>query len=109
MKVASNPLDNENGEVAPITSSLNVYPNPFNPETTVAFNLQKEGKVQLSVYNLKGQKVKTLCNDVLSSGRQTFVWKGKNANGKQTASGLYFMKLDVEGQKSKIRKIMLMK
>ncbi len=109
LKVASNPLDNENGEVAPITSSLNVYPNPFNPETTVAFNLQKEGKVQLSVYNLKGQKVKTLCNDVLSSGRQTFVWKGKNANGKQTASGIYFMKLDVEGQKSKIRKIMLMK
>ncbi len=109
LKIADNPLDNQNGDVNPIASIFNVYPNPFNPETTVSFDLKKEGKVQLSVYNLRGQKVKSLCNDVLSAGRQTFVWNGKNAEGKQTASGIYFMKLDRQGEKSRIRKVMLMK
>ncbi len=109
LKVAYNPLDNENGDIEPVTSVFNVYPNPFNPETTISFDLKKEGKVNLSVYNLRGQKVKTLCNDVLEVGRKSFVWNGKNSDGKQTASGIYFMKLDAQGQKSKIRKVMLMK
>ncbi len=109
LKLANYALDNENGEVAPIASYFNVYPNPFNPETTIAFDLKKEGKVELVVYNLRGQKVKTLCNETLTAGKKTFVWNGKNSDNKQTASGIYFMKLNAEGQKSKIRKIMLMK
>lgn len=109
LKVANYPLDNEEGEVAPLAAYFNVYPNPFNPETTIAFTLKQAGKVELAVYNLKGQKVKTLCNDVLSAGNKTFVWKGKNNQGKQTASGIYFIKMNAAGQKSQIRKIMLMK
>ncbi len=109
LKIANYALDNENGDASPIASYFNVYPNPFNPETTIAFDLKHEGKVELSVYNLRGQKVKTLCNETLPAGRKTFVWNGKNSSGKQTASGIYFMKLNAQGQKSKIRKVMLMK
>ena len=107
-KVADSPISNHE-DVTPLASYFNVYPNPFNPETNVSFDLKKEGKVELVVYNLRGQKVKTICNEKLSAGRKTFVWNGKNSDGKQTASGIYFMKLKAEGQKSKIRKVMLMK
>lgn len=108
LKIAGVPLSN-NGDVTPIASAFNIYPNPFNPETTVAFDLKHEGKVELVVYNLKGQKVKTLCDDVLSAGTKSYVWNGKNGDGKQTASGIYFMKLNVAGEKTRIRKVMLMK
>jgi len=109
LKVAPNPIGNENGEVSPQPFYLQIYPNPFNPETTIAFDLEHEGKVQLTVYNLKGQKVKTLCNEIISQGRRTFVWEGKNNDGKQTASGIYFIKLDRVGHKSKIKKVLLLK
>lgn len=109
LKVANYPLDNENGQVTPLTAYFNVYPNPFNPETNISFDLKQEGKVELVVYNLKGQKVKTLCNEVLTAGRKTIVWNGTNSNNKQTASGVYFMKLNADGQKPVIRKVMLMK
>lgn len=107
-KASGVPISN-NEDVTPIASEFNIYPNPFNPETTIAFDIKNEGKVELVVYNLKGQKVKTICNETLTAGRKTFVWKGKNSDGRQTASGIYFMKLNAEGQKSKIKKVMLMK
>ncbi len=109
LMVAQNPLDNANGDASPITSYFNVYPNPFNPETTIAFDVKQAGKVELAVYNLKGQKVKTLCNEMLTAGRKSYVWNGKNSDNRQTASGIYFMKLKAEGQKPVIRKVMLMK
>ena len=107
--VSNNPVSNGDGDVAPVASQFVVYPNPFNPETTIAFDVKHEGKVELAVYNLRGQKVKTLCNDNMSAGRKNIVWNGTNSNEKSVASGIYFMKLKVAGQDSKIKKVMLMK
>jgi hypothetical protein len=73
--------------------SLTNYPNPFNPSTTIAFNVPKASNVTVEVYNLKGQKVKTLVHDFLSTGLQQLNWNGTNDMGKTVASGIYFAKV----------------
>jgi len=80
-------------------------PNPFNPETSIKFNLVESGHASLEIYNIKGQRVKTLVNNHLSSGEYNFVWNGKDENGNQVASGLYLYTLktqDISIQKKAI-------
>ena len=86
------------------------YPNPFNPTTTISFSLTAEiaEDTELTIYNLKGQKVKQLVNEVLSSGKHSVVWNGKDDNGKQAASGIYFYKIKA-GPYSHSKKMILLK
>ena len=84
------------------------YPNPFNPTTTVAFDLAHPGPVQLHVYNVRGQLVTTLVNDTLPAGNHTVSWQGRNSNGQSAASGLYFLRLQADGQ-THMRKALLLK
>lgn len=69
-------------------------PNPFNPSTTIAFQLPEAGKVTLSIYNILGQEVQRLVNDFRDAGRHTVVWNGKDELGRQVASGLYVYRLE---------------
>ena len=69
------------------------YPNPFNPSTTISFDLPKESNVEISVFNIKGQKVKTMMNDVLPAGNHSVVWNGKNNNNESVSSGIYFYRI----------------
>ena len=73
------------------------YPNPFNPSTTIAYSLNKDSKVTLEIYNIKGQKVKTLTDEQQSAGYHTVMWYGKDNSDKAAASGLYFYKMTSEG------------
>ena len=91
------------------TFSLQNYPNPFNPETNINYNIPEEGKVELSVYNIKGQKVKTLVNESQISGQHSVIWNGTNKNNKRVASGVYFYKLEVNDTKLLINKMLLLK
>jgi len=91
--------------VAQITSN---YPNPFNPSTTIEFGIPADGKVKLSIYNLKGQKVKELLNSPLDRGYHKAVWNGKDKNNRSVSSGVYFVRLEA-GKTIQTRKIMLMK
>jgi len=84
------------------------FPNPFNPSTIIHFNVPEESKVELSVYNIKGQKVKTLCKEVLLTGNHEFIWEGKNNSNNAVASGIYFIRLN-NGEKTKVRKVLLLK
>ncbi len=84
------------------------YPNPFNPETTISFNIANQTNVELSIYNIKGQKVKTLINDKLSKGAHKVVWNGKNSSGLKVSSGVYFYRLKTP-KLDTIRKMLLMK
>ncbi len=84
------------------------YPNPFNPETNIAFTLAEDSHVQIEVYNIKGQKVKTLVNERLHEGENHVIWKGLDDNGKSVGSGVYFYKLKA-GAKQDIRKCVLLK
>ncbi|MCK4655257.1 MAG: VCBS repeat-containing protein [Candidatus Cloacimonetes bacterium] len=66
------------------------YPNPFNPTTTISFSIPEERKVELAVYNIKGQKVKTLVNEALPAGEHSVIWDGKDSNENRVCSGIYF-------------------
>jgi hypothetical protein len=85
------------------------FPNPFNPETSIAFTLAQDSQVNVSIFNLRGQKIKTICDDHFESGSHTFVWSGKNDLGESVSSGVYFYKLNIDGKSSKIMKCLLLK
>jgi hypothetical protein len=82
---------------------LGNYPNPFNPTTVISWRLAVSSQVNLSVYNLRGQKIKTLLSAFLLSGIHSVEWNAQNS-----ASGIYFYKLEAEGL-SKTGKMILMK
>ncbi len=84
------------------------YPNPFNPSTTIAFSIPKDGLVKVGIYNVKGQKVKDLCDSEMLRGFHKVVWDGKDKHQRDVSSGIYFVKMQASGAIS-TRKIMLMK
>ena len=65
-----------NYELEIISYELNNFPNPFNPTTTISFSILEESKVELSIYNIKGQKIKSLLSDQISAGEHSLVWDG---------------------------------
>jgi flagellar hook assembly protein FlgD len=100
---------------------LTNYPNPFNPSTTISFNLNaddaKDAKIE--IYNLKGQKVKTLPvilsgvegsanHQIIKSQNHQIVWNGRDENNKPVGSGVYFYKLKA-GKLKKTKKMLLIK
>ena len=69
------------------------YPNPFNPTTTISFDIATHGLVDLSVYNLLGEKIVTLSNAVLQPGSYQAIWNGQNWFGELMPSGVYFYRM----------------
>jgi len=81
----------------PFTTELQQnFPNPFNPETQITYSIAKTGDVQLTVYNLIGQKIVDLVNKSQAAGNYNVIWKGINGTGQQVASGLYIYELKTE-------------
>jgi hypothetical protein len=107
--ISNNDYSNADDMVVQNTFSLQNYPNPFNPETNINYSIPEEGKVELSVYNIKGQKVKTLINETQLSGEHTVIWNGTNKHNKRVASGVYFYKLEINDSKLLINKMLLLK
>lgn len=99
---------NDSQDTSPLIALHNNYPNPFNPETTISFNLDKAEFTTLEVYNIKGQKVKTLINGYQTSGEHNIVWNGKDDSGKAVASGVYLYKMK-SGEYSLSKKMILHK
>jgi Peptidase family C25/Propeptide_C25/Secretion system C-terminal sorting domain/Peptidase family C25, C terminal ig-like domain len=107
----TNPTGIDDGSLVPMVTGLNGnYPNPFNPSTTISFQLNTETteNTDIVVYNLKGQKVKQLLNNQLSAGKHTVVWNGKDDFDKSVASGVYFYKMKA-GKFVSTKKMILMK
>jgi len=94
--------------IQPNSISLRNYPNPFNPETTISFDLFESGEVSLTLYNIKGQEIKSLVNKQLNPGNHKVTWDGKDDNGKELSSGIYFYKLTTH-QGVVTNKMMLLK
>ncbi len=84
------------------------YPNPFNPGTYINFILSKNSWVKLEIYNVSGQKIKTLVDNFLVKGQYTIFWNGSDNRGNLVPSGIYFYKLEV-GNESEVRKMVLRK
>ena len=72
---------------------MSSYPNPFNPETTISYELTQSGSVDLAVYNMLGQKVSTLINGFVDAGSYKSVWNGLDINGAEMPSGIYMLRL----------------
>jgi hypothetical protein len=69
------------------------YPNPFNPTTNIEFLLSKSGQVRIEVFNILGQKVRTLVDEHLRAGYKVVDWDGRDDSGKEASSGIYFYRI----------------
>ncbi len=98
----------EDSSMTPTPKKMNLdnYPNPFNPTTIISYSLPNDGMIELKVYNIKGQLVKTLVKGEQLSGSYETVWSGKDNNEKNVSSGIYFYKLSTKDET--IMKKMLM-
>ena len=90
-------------------SDVNNYPNPFNPTTTIEFSIQYDSSVEFSIFNIKGQKIKTLVQSDLSKGAHSFIWSGDDDFGSSISSGVYLYKLKVNGKIEAVSKCILLK
>jgi hypothetical protein len=99
------------GDVNTVPTSYAVsqnYPNPFNPSTTIKYQLPQTSDVQLQIFNVLGQKVRTLLNSKVEAGYHEAIWDGRNDLGHQVASGIYIYKFQA-GNFQKTLKLMLLK
>jgi hypothetical protein len=92
----------------PGTELYRNYPNPFNPNTKLSFSLAEPGMVKIDIYNLKGQKVRTLTNSYYSEGMHSISWDGSDSSNKQVSSGIYFYRMET-GNYTKTLRMSLIK
>jgi hypothetical protein len=69
------------------------YPNPFNPDTEIHYALKKPGNVSLKIYDIQGRQIRTLMDVFQTEGSHVVIWDGKNDNGRDVSSGVYFCRL----------------
>ncbi|MCD4829444.1 MAG: T9SS type A sorting domain-containing protein [Candidatus Cloacimonetes bacterium] len=87
----------------PVATLQAAYPNPFNPETTIAFSLSLPGQATVTVYNVRGEKLATLVDEYMQAGEHAFTWTAEGC-----ASGIYFYRLETGGH-TEVRKALLLK
>ena len=103
VSVEDQPINQPSQEI-----TLNNFPNPFNPETTINYQLPVNSEVELIIYNLKGQKVNTLVNELLLKGEHSAIWNGRDFKNKRVSSGVYFYRLQTENC-TETKKMLLLK
>ncbi len=112
MVKVGNPTGGETIPVAFGNQLIGNYPNPFNPSTSVSFSVANPGPVTINIFNIKGQLVKNLYNSNVSANminqRIDVLWHGKDNNGKEVASGVYYTKMK-SGNFVEFKKMLLMK
>jgi len=98
--VVSTHSDETWGTIPEVTELRENYPNPFNPTTMISFSIPQTSQfVKLAIYNLKGQKVTTLVDEILPVGRHSVAWDGKDASGEDVSYGIYFYIIETEFNK----------
>jgi len=84
------------------------YPNPFNPTTAITFSVPRTGELQISIYNILGQRIKTLFEGQKETGVHTVQWNGLDDRGVQVSAGFYLMRME-SGSQTLSRKMLLVK
>ncbi len=95
-------------DLIPSEFTISNYPNPFNPTTTIKYSLPKTGKVTIEVYDITGSLIDELLSEKKNVGTHKVIWNGKNRNGLQVSSGIYFYKVQLDDQ-IKTAKMLFMK
>ena len=101
-------IENDENEVSSAVELIGNYPNPFNPVTEIMFNMQHAGIVNLTIYNVRGQIVKTLISENQEAGEHTVSWRGRDDSGTPVSSGVYFYKFSTSDYAT-TKKMVLMK
>ena len=86
----------------------NAAPNPFNPTTTIPYDVPEVTRVRLAIYDVAGRRIRTLVNDDKAVGRHSAFWDGMNDRGERVSSGVYFVRMDA-GSKTFTQKIVMLK
>jgi hypothetical protein len=96
--------------IPPVSTELKLsnFPNPFNPETVIYYEVPSDGEVTIEIYNIKGQKVKTLVSGYHRTGEYDVVWSGRDDDGRIATSGVYLYRMTI-GDKSTTKKMVLLK
>jgi hypothetical protein len=100
------PYDDEN--VPSPVARLAVYPNPFNPQTTITFSLHREQHAEVAVYDLTGRLLGVIVDRRYDAGSHSVVWDGKDTAGRAVPSGTYVIRLETESA-VEARKVMLLR
>jgi hypothetical protein len=98
----------EDLSLMPRTHLYQNYPNPFNPTTTIEYSVASRDRVVIEIYNINGQRIKLLVNEIKEPGRYTATWSGKNESDQPVATGIYFCRLLVDTSSS-VRKILIIR
>lgn len=108
--VALNVLANDaaDNKIPLITGLDNCFPNPFNPETKISYQLAEDSCVRLDIYNVKGQKVKSVINEEQKAGTYQVIWEGTNSAGYKVSSGIYFYRMKTD-DKTFTKRMLLLK
>ena len=112
IEIINNPTgdtDNEDSvNIIPVDSYLSkVYPNPFNPSTTLQYGIKETGQVKISVFNARGQLIRTLVNQNKIAGTYQIVWDGKDNNGNLVSSGVYFFYIETKKEIKRIKGLLI--
>jgi hypothetical protein len=103
-----NPLGDVDGAIPGVTALYSNYPNPFNPSTTIPFNLSSGQQVTLRIYNARGMLIRTLRDEMFPAGFHRVEWDGRDDNGQGVATGVYFVRL-VAGTFETTRKMVMIR
>jgi hypothetical protein len=90
-------------------ASLNAYPNPFNPSTTLSFSLPSSGRAHLLIYDGAGRLVRRLVDVQLAAGEHEVTWDGRNQSRQLLSSGTYYFELRLDGQTISTQKVVMLK
>jgi len=95
----------------PSSLELRAFPNPFNPQTTIAFTLDHDTRVRLTVHDVRGRVVRTLADGALTAGEHALSWNGRDDAGRVVASGVYFARCQrgARGTAADSRRLVLLK
>ncbi|HPV14640.1 MAG TPA: choice-of-anchor J domain-containing protein [Candidatus Cloacimonadota bacterium] len=109
VRVIGNEVSADDNTAPILNTALHTnYPNPFNPETRISYDLRQAQDVKLEIYNVRGQLVRTLVNENKTAGKHSAIWNGLDEQNRPVASGIYYYKLTA-GNFANVKKMVLMK
>jgi len=91
--------------INPAAMPVSVYPNPFSHEISIGYSIAKSSQVAISIFNLKGQLVRTLCKGSQNKGEQALTWEGFDDSGRNMGAGIYLLQIKLDGKTQRVMKL----
>ena len=101
--------ENKRKKLFPMWTLYPEYPNPFTSKINITFYISNSGEVELDIYDISGQKIKTIIHKELKAGNYSFIWNRTNDNDQSVNSGIYLFYLEINGKIILTKKCLLMK